>query len=649
MRKRPGNPGLHRGWSMAVAVLLGSGVTTGAMAQIAFDDVSIAAGFANSLTETWGAAWGDLDGDHYPDLFVSNHRMRAALYHNNRDGTFTDVSKQVDLSQTRGWTGGRSNVDTHAATWVDIDNDGDEDLLETVSSDTNILHINDNGLLTDATLAHGIDRISSFANRQYLFFDYNGDGRPDIATMSTGGPALFPQLPDGTFGHAQAIACDYDAQWGHLADFTGSGRLELICAERTGAYPKVDSFSGGGTITDITAQFPALNPVEDAATLDYNGDLLPDLFVVRNGEHTSDVYQANANNIEMQLITAANKTKVVKFTTTGTLSLAVSTRAGVESQGDPTTIRIGSRNWSPTSLQFTLDSTDPNNSGIGVGSPGINIGYLPATGEWQITQGNTHVGASYVQVASTTEITGLTFLGASASDFGVRPYLMKNTGSGLVRDTKAGFNSNLQCTSVVAGDFDNDMHEDIFLACTAGAHNVADRLYRNNGNGKFTEVANAGGAAGVIGAAVADHAGTSDSVVVADYDLDGFLDLMVVNGLNMRPIYMGGPKQLFHNRGLAGGNTNHWMEFDLVGTTSNRDGIGSKLYVTAGGIMQYREQNGGYHRNSQNFMRVHVGLAGNTQADTTVVWPDGNSKTYPALDANHVYQLHQDGLVIQIQ
>ena len=132
--------------------------------------------------------------------------------------------------------------------------------------------------------------------------------------------------------------------------------------------------------------------------------------------------------------------------------------------------------------------------------------------------------------------------------------------------------------------------------------------------------------------------------MTADYDLDGFLDLFVVNGLNMRPVYMGGPKQLFHNRG----NANHWMEFDLVGTTSNRDGTGSKVLVTAGGVTQYREQNGGYHRYSQNFMRVHVGLAGNTQADTTVVWPDGSSTTYSSLVADHVYQLKQDGTSVQI-
>ena len=189
------------------------------------------------------------------------------------------------------------------------------------------------------------------------------------------------------------------------------------------------------------------------------------------------------------------------------------------------------------------------------------------------------------------------------------------------------------------------MHEDLFLACTGGAHNIANRLFRNNGNGTFTEIPNAGGAAGLVGAAVAEHAGTSESVVVADYDLDGFLDLLVTNGDNMRPLNLGGPKQLFHNLG----NSNSWVEFDLVGTTSNRDGIGSKVYVTAGGVTQYREQNGGYHRWSQNFMRVHVGLATNTMVDTTtVVWPDSTSTTYTGLAADHIYQLKQDGTYTQI-
>ena len=221
---------------------------------------------------------------------------------------------------------------------------------------------------------------------------------------------------------------------------------------------------------------------------------------------------------------------------------------------------------------------------------------------------------------------------------------MHNTAAGLVSVKHIGLDAPENCVSVVSGDFDNDMHEDIFLACTGGSHNIPNRLFRNKGNGTFVEIPNAGGAAGVIGAAVAEGAGTGESVVTADYDLDGFLDLLVTNGLNMYPVFVGGPKQLFHNVG----NSNSWIEFDLVGTTANRDGIGSKVYVTAGGVTQYREQNGGYHHWSQNFMRVHVGLAANTQADTTVVWPDGSSTTYGALPANHIYQLKQDGTSLQI-
>jgi hypothetical protein len=108
----------------------------------------------------------------------------------------------------------------------------------------------------------------------------------------------------------------------------------------------------------------------------------------------------------------------------------------------------------------------------------------------------------------------------------------------------------------------------------------------------------------------------------------------------MRPVYTGGPEQLFHNAG----NANHWIELDLVGTVSNRDAVGSQVYVTSGGITQYREQNGGYHRWSQNFMRVHVGLGrDNTEADVKVRWPDGSETSYPALASNTLYQVKQDG------
>ena len=158
---------------------------------------------------------------------------------------------------------------------------------------------------------------------------------------------------------------------------------------------------------------------------------------------------------------------------------------------------------------------------------------------------------------------------------------------------------------MTAGDFDNDMYVDLFLTCGTGASNTADILYRNHGDGTFVAVPNAGGAAGPVGSDVGSGAGTADSVVTADYDVDGFLDLFVTNGMNLRPLYYGGPNKLFHNNG----NGNHWIELDLVATKSERDATGARIYATAGGVTQLRVQNGAYHRWSQDFKRSHFGLA----------------------------------------
>jgi ASPIC/UnbV protein len=142
------------------------------------------------------------------------------------------------------------------------------------------------------------------------------------------------------------------------------------------------------------------------------------------------------------------------------------------------------------------------------------------------------------------------------------------------------------------------------------------------------------GAEGLGGSAITDGAGTTESAVSADYDADGFVDVFVTNGLNLVPQRTGGQVQLFRNRG----NGNHWLEFDLEGVASNRDGVGAKVYVAAGGIMQYREQNGGYHRWSQNYSRIHVALAGNTTADVTILWPSGLSDNYTGVAADAVYR-----------
>jgi hypothetical protein len=121
---------------------------------------------------------------------------------------------------------------------------------------------------------------------------------------------------------------------------------------------------------------------------------------------------------------------------------------------------------------------------------------------------------------------------------------------------------------------------------------------------------------------------------VADYDNDGFLDLFITNGLGST--FNKGPSQLYHN----GGNSNHWLEIDLEGTVSNRDGVGAQVLATAGGATQLREQNTGVHRFAQNSQRIHFGLGKNTAVDTLVVkWPSGIVQTIQNIPADHIIRV----------
>ena len=182
------------------------------------------------------------------------------------------------------------------------------------------------------------------------------------------------------------------------------------------------------------------------------------------------------------------------------------------------------------------------------------------------------------------------------------------------------------------------MDLDIYLVCRGGVQNIPNILLLNEGGGTFQMVAAAGGAGGVTGAAVGDQAGTGDSVAVVDLDLDGRLDLVVTNGLNLRPLgETGGPVQLFRNRSDAG----IWLQFDLQGSTVPRDAIGTRVLVTAGGVTQLRVQDDGYHRWSQNYRRMHFGLGSNTTADVEVQWPDGSTQSFAGVEGNTLYKVTQ--------
>jgi len=214
------------------------------------------------------------------------------------------------------------------------------------------------------------------------------------------------------------------------------------------------------------------------------------------------------------------------------------------------------------------------------------------------------------------------------------PYLVDkfflNTKNGFIDNTiLSGFDVPTACGSVVSGDFDNDMDLDIYSLCTFNSSNQQNILYENNGVGVFSIVHKAGGAEGT-------NLGIGDTVTTADFDNDGFLDIFLTNGYGPPPHSDDGPSQLFRNLG----NNNHWIEIDLIGTRSNHDGIGSRVLVKTGDVIQLREQDAGMHHRSQNHMRIHFGLEQNSVIDNIVIfWPSGLVHEIKQVSADQILRI----------
>jgi len=120
-------------------------------------------------------------------------------------------------------------------------------------------------------------------------------------------------------------------------------------------------------------------------------------------------------------------------------------------------------------------------------------------------------------------------------------------------------------------------------------------------------------------------------VAFADFDNEGFMDVVVGNN--------GDPPLLLHN---SGGNGNHFLNFTLVGTKSNRDAMGARVRVVGGGLAQIREIAGGGSYLSQSDLRAHFGLGKSTRADIVeITWPNGQPQVFRDIEADKFYQIEE--------
>ena len=308
-----------------------------------FEERGGVAGVAHT-GNTWASAWGDFDNDGYPDLYVSNHEAPDILYHNNGDGTFTDITRPARI----GNIGKPYSVNV-----VDYDRDGRLDIYVANFRSQNALFRNNgdltfsnyifpSGALDDQTNAMGAlfidpdldgdqDLYLIHDGQEYIYYentgkgsfvdrsrasglaykgfgmgvdagDVNRDGYPDIYVSNLYENNLFLNLGDGTFTDIATAAGvdDYGMGWGvSFLDYDNDGWVDFYLANDSwfSPYPNVLYRNKGDLRFEKVDTLGAVSGRQGSygtARVDINGDGFPDLAVANSG--TGDYFQLLLNS-----------------------------------------------------------------------------------------------------------------------------------------------------------------------------------------------------------------------------------------------------------------------------------------------------------------------------------------------------------------
>ena len=278
-----------------------------------FTDVTTEAGlhmWGPSFTPTWV----DYDGDGFLDLFISNNlggifdrKTPNRLFHNNGDGTFTEVTEQAGLETY--WP-------TIVCAWGDYDNDGRPDLfLSNGLGRSQLYHNNGDGTFTDVSETAGIDEIG-FGSPAF-WWDYDNDGWMDIGqyewsdhenviyTMRNGeGPPdgrpfrCYRNNRDGTFTKVSAdigLTGCWGTMSGNCGDFNNDGHLDLVLGNGSPRMDRLEPMivleTDGKKFRNITfsAGFPITGKSHGVTLADLFGDGRLSILVAAGGAYPGDL------------------------------------------------------------------------------------------------------------------------------------------------------------------------------------------------------------------------------------------------------------------------------------------------------------------------------------------------------------------------
>jgi len=209
--------------------------------------------------------------------------------------------------------------------------------------------------------------------------------------------------------------------------------------------------------------------------------------------------------------------------------------------------------------------------------------------------------------------------------------LYENLGNGLFNDKSYASGISVASGQFVGWsssflDYDNDGDPDIFKTNGELKHKYGqeDQLFENINNGKFKDVSVERGQY-----FQEEHVGRG--ACLGDYDNDGDIDIYIVN-LDSSGMFIRNNK----------GNQNNWLTLNLVGHSSNRDGIGTRIKLLAGGKLQTAQKKSATGYLSQNDSRIHFGLLKNENVEKIEIkWPSGKLQILDNIKANQILTVEE--------
>ena len=490
-----------------------------------------------------------------------------------------------------------------------------------------------------------------------VVLDYNGDGQDDIYVPTADDPfvpglestnALYRNNGDGTFTNVARTAGVDDpsgkGNGGCAVDYDNDGDQDLFLSNWGSS--KLYQNQGDGTFADITADAGLGDPDSTYRSMgcawgDYDRDGFLDLIVVR---HMSEAALLAS---DMRVSPGVVRPLALYHNNGGNSFTNVTFLLGditAPDDGGQSYGGVWGTGFQPGWMDYDNDGDADlyvvNDFGANIQPNTLwrNDGPSP-DGDWAFTDISLGSGADVA-------IFGM---GLAVGDYNLDGYidfyltnigeavLLTNDGNGRTftpAATGAGvgvatINDQQRVTwGNVFFDFDNDQDEDLYVVSghldTEPKSNPKEQpnvLLRNNGLGEFTDSSASSGA---------DDPGVGRGVAYLDFNDDGCLDLYMVNlGISAE---LPQEARLFQNSCDWG---NGWLVIKTVGTASNRDGVGARIKVVAGGRTQIREVAAGGSSLSQNMLSVHFGLGQAQRVDSIeIIWPSGTTQTLNDLAPN---------------